>query len=169
MPIITEVGHVRRALEFFNRKGKFFCVGQQSPWEDEGYPPAPSFNSTTVNQVLGYKAVSQVHLVVPDNVAGTIQYGSTKLRIVTPQNALSEKAKWVYVDASLDSDELPIGEYRQVALFSGLQRKVGVAAGKLALLPSEVESEGILEVLDNKKVTKRALNQKEMLKFLIQF
>jgi hypothetical protein len=169
MAVITEAGHVLRAMEFYERTGMFFCVGQQAPWVDEEHPPVPSHNAVAVAQILGYKEVSQKHLVVIDAVNGTIPYGGTKLKIVSMNNALSEKAKWVYVSSYLEYDELPLLEYRQIGLYTGVTRKVGVPSGKQALLPAEVESLGTLEVLDNKKVTKRDVDKRELLTFLIQF
>lgn len=83
--------------------------------------------------------------------------------------ALVEGARWVYVEAHLRYDELPLTQYRQIGVFSRLVKNDGVPAGKVALLPNEVRDPGILEVIDNRKVVNRQIDQKEHLSIVIEF
>lgn len=120
----------------------------------------------TVDGPIGYKAVSVKYMVVPDNVDGTIIHGSQKYRIVSPSNAYSENARWVYIETTFSYDELPINDFRQLAVFSGLTRANGVTAE--AVIPSQVSSAGILEVLENRRVQYRSEEQQELIAYVIE-
>ena len=169
MAISTEYSHVQRALEFFNKNSIYFAIGKSSPWADDNSPPAPDPNDTTLQELIGYKKVETIHMVVPDEQNGTILYRDVKWRIVSPDQAFQEKAKWVYIETYIRYDELPLGYYRQVGVFTGLQPASGVPAGKFNLLPEEVENPGVLEIIDNRGPSNRLPDQKEKLSLVIEF
>lgn len=162
--------HVKRALDFFNRTDVYFCIGKTSAWTTETQPPSPDPSTADVSEIIGFKKVETSYMVVPDNVSGTIQYRDSKWRIVTGEsNVYSQGAKWVYLEAYIRYDELPLGYYRQVGLYSGLVKNAGVLSTKYNLLPAEVQSRGILEVLDNRQPSNRQADQKERITMVIEF
>jgi hypothetical protein len=80
-----------------------------------------------------------------------------------------EGARWVYIKTALAYDEVPIVEYRQLGVYSKLEKQDEVLPGKMALLPNEVKEKGILEVIDNRKPTPRHSDQKELLELILEF
>lgn len=84
MAIAVNGGHVSRALDFYNKLGKYFSIGKTSPWEEETNPPTPSEDTYKVEELVAFKKVDNVYLVVPDDENGTITYRDTKWRIVQP-------------------------------------------------------------------------------------
>lgn len=169
MSVSTVASHVKRALSFFNDPAIYLGIGKSSAWADDNNPPAPDTNATTLLELIGFRKADNVYMVVQDNTNGTIAYQNTKWSIVTPSNAYTQGAKWVYVSATINYDELPLGYYRQVGVFSGLQLANGVSGSQLALLPAQVSNVGTLEVIDNRQPSNRQTNQKETLSVVIEF
>jgi hypothetical protein len=120
-----------------------------------------------VDGPIGFKAIEQRYMVVPD-VSGTIDYRGQRWAIVSPTDAFDLGARYVYVQAVLRYDELPLTDFRQIGLFSGLTRKVGVSNVDQSLLPNQVETTGALELIDNRQVITRNVNQKETISFIIE-
>lgn len=168
MAITTRSAHVNRALNFFYQTDVYFAIAKSTPWPDEKVPPAPADTDTALLETIGYKKVENMYLVVPDD-NGTISYRDSKWRVVPPDQALAQGAKYIYIDTTIRYDELPLGDYRQVGVFTGLTRNDGVSSAKYNLLPSEVQSPGTLEVIDNRVSAPRQLDQKEKLSLVIQF
>lgn len=129
--------------------------------------PGDTFTFTADGINVGFKKCSQVNLVVPD-VNGTIAYRDQNWRIVDPADALSQGARWVYVATSFIYDELPVNvTYRQLGVFSGLQRAEGVSTSQGTLLPNQVASVGTVEVLENRSPTTRDISQQATIRFII--
>lgn len=82
MAIAVNGGHVSRALDFYDKPGKYFIIGGTTPWQDETTPDAPQVTDFKLNDVVGLKKVDNIHLVVPD-VNGTIQYRNQNWKIVS--------------------------------------------------------------------------------------
>jgi hypothetical protein len=127
-------------------------------------------------ETVGYRKADKVWLVIPHDgrtvPQGTIIFDYTEgsqWRVVAESEALSLGAKWVYIETTILPTDLPAGDYRQVGVFSGLTRNGGVNAGKFNLLPSEVQSQGILELIENRGASTRNANTKEELSFIMQF
>ena len=85
MAIATNSGHVSRALDFYNKPGKYFSVGRTTPWDNETVPPAPSVSAYKIEELIALKKVDNVHLVVEDPENGSIVYKDSKWRIVQPE------------------------------------------------------------------------------------
>lgn len=83
MAIATNSAHVSRALEFYNKEGKYFSIGKTTPWDDDANPPSPSITDFKLNEIVALKKVDNAYLVVQD-ANGTISYRDTKWKIVTP-------------------------------------------------------------------------------------
>ncbi|MNH41086.1 hypothetical protein D3C79_1025180 [compost metagenome] len=73
------------------------------------------------------------------------------------------------MSTTLVGDELPLTSYRQIGFYSELELETGVPTNQLVLLPSDVADPGLLEVVDNRKVTHRQSDQSEKLSFIIEF
>lgn len=168
MAITTVGAHVSRALDFFDKKDIYFAIGKTSPWEDDNNPPSPNSDMTSLDEIIGFKKLDSIQLVIPDD-SGTISYRESNWKSVSKEDAYTKKAKWVYIEATIRYDELPLGFYRQIGVYTGLVPKEGVDSGKTALLPDEVENPGILEVVDNRKPSNRLEDQKEKLTMIIEF
>lgn len=181
MAICTLQGHVSRAIDFYNKQDVYFCIGKTSPWtvEDlgdrfdssvdyESNPPIPR-NIDTMIDIVGYKKAESAFLVVQDD-SGALEYRGTRWKIVSREEAPREGARWVYLSAYLSYNELPTDiVYRQMGVVSGLEKVEGVSDSKFVLLPEEVESQGLLEVIDNRRPVYRDADIREHLKIIIEF
>lgn len=78
-------GHVSRALEFYNKEGKYMIVGGTKPWGVIDNPPDPSDTDFKLEDVIGLKRFNSIDLVVPDDEYGTIKYRNRKWRKVIPE------------------------------------------------------------------------------------
>ena len=137
-------GHVSRALDFFNKPDIYFGIGKTTAWEDEYAPPAP-LETDELEEPVGYKKAESKFLVKPDP-EGELVYRNIKWKIISPSEALTEGARWVYLSSSIAYTEFPVSiSYRQVAVFTGLTRADEVDAGKYNLLPSEVDDPVLLK------------------------
>lgn len=178
MAVTTTLGHVSRALDFYDRDDVYFAYGRTTTWPNDSngkaegdplfQPPLESIQATTLEELVGYKKVEIKHMVVPDE-NGTIYYRQTKWKIVPKDQAKDQGARWVYISSTFAYDELPLEDYRQIGVFSRLVKKGSVSAGKLNLLPADVQDQGILEVIDNRKVVTRQLDQKENVELIIEY
>jgi len=164
--IITTHGHVRRAYEFYNRSNIYVGIGRTTPWVDENIPPIPTGDETAVVEIFGYKNLHSKMYVVPDP-EGELSYRGQGWREVQPENIYDEGAKWVLVKFFLEFDELPLIGYRQIGIYTGLEKLPGVSDGPL--VPEQVVNPGILEVIDNKKVESREVDKKEEITLIIEF
>ncbi|WCS68734.1 hypothetical protein Goe19_00930 [Bacillus phage vB_BsuM-Goe19] len=168
MAITTIGAHVSRALDFFGKQDIYFAIGRTSPWEDDNNPPSPNSDMTSLDELIGFKKLDSIQLVVPDD-SGTISYRESNWKPVAKEEAYTKKAKWVYIETTIKYDELPLGFYRQIGVYTGLVIKKDVDLGKTALLPDDVENAGVLEVVDNRKPSNRLEDQKEKLTMIIEF
>ncbi|MOA58663.1 hypothetical protein D3C78_1830930 [compost metagenome] len=73
------------------------------------------------------------------------------------------------MSTTLIGSEVPLQSFRQVGLYSNLTRESSVPSGQLVLLPAEVEDTGLLEIVDNRRVTHRQDDQSEKLSLVIEF
>lgn len=166
--ISTAASHVSRALDFYNKTDVYFCIGKTTVWTDELNPPEPDPTTLDVSQIIGFKKVETKQLVIPDP-SGSIIYRNTSWTTIVPTNAVASNAKWVYISSTIQYDDLPVGYYRQIGVYSGLILAVGVSAGLVNLLPSQVQSNGILEVLDNRVAEYHAIDSRDSLSLILQF
>lgn len=81
MAISVSGGHVQRALDFYNKVGKYFVIGGTEAWADESSPDIPSVSDYRLRDIVGFKRVENCYLVVPDD-QGTISYRTQSWRIV---------------------------------------------------------------------------------------
>lgn len=174
LPIVTYLGHCSRAISFFELKDVFFAIGRTTEWAaDETtnpnfLPPEPDKAATGLDELIGMKLVSRKLLVAPDET-GTIIWRDNKYKILTVEEAIERQSRWVFIEAEIYFEELPEVDYRQVGVYTRVTRKSGVSASKTLLLPEEIQSPGLLEVLDNRHVVTRLNDTKELYSLIIEF
>lgn len=182
MAICTLVAHVSRALDFYSKRNStFFAIGKTSQWSEEDIgvdfdperdydvnPPIPK-NTDDMKEIIGYKKAEFVSPVVPDE-NGTLEYRNVKWRIVSPDHAVEEGARWVFLSAGLAYNELPVDNpYREIGVYTGLQPVSGTSEAAYALLPSQVAEQGLLEVIDFRKPVYRDTDVRERIKLVLEF
>ena len=177
LPITTAMGHTSRAILFQQLPYIYFGLGRYSPWEGEVEAaesgtdfsaPLPSVQAKTLDELIGLKKVDVKSLVVPDE-DGTVVYRDRTWRKISKEQAIELGAHWVYIEASIYYDELPATAYRQIGVFSMVEVNEGIPEGKDLLLPSEIKSTGILEILDNRKVVTRNEDSKDTFSMIVEF
>ena len=172
LPVTTIVGHVSRAISFFELSSVYFGLGKTSPWEGENQPdfsaPLPSVEAKNLEELIGMKKVDVKSLVVPDE-EGTIVYRDQTWRRISAEEAINLGAHWVYIEASILYEELPAVAYRQIGVFSRVSLNEGVSLSKTILLPEDIANVGILEVLDQRKVVTRNEDSRDTFSMIIEF
>lgn len=171
LPVTTTVGHVSRAISFFELPNIYFGLGKTTPWENESDPsfsaPLPSVEKTSLDELIGMKKVSVKSLVYPDD-AGTIVYRDKTWRKISADEAVRLGAHWVYIEAQVLYNDLPAVAYRQIGVFSRVQPKQTVSDPS-TLLPSDIENQGILEIFDQRKVVTRNEDSRDVFSMIIEF
>lgn len=172
LPVTTNVGHVSRAISFYEMNSVYFGLGKTSPWDGESEEdftaPLPSVEATELTELIGMKKVEIKSLVTPDD-DGTIIYRDQTWRKISPEEAISLGAHWVYIETSILYEELPESAYRQIGVFSRVKPKSNIQIGQKVLLPSEIESVGILEILDQRKVVTRNEDSRDTFSMIVEF
>lgn len=166
MAITLLKGHVSRALDFYT-KDHWFCIGRQSPWEDESNPPAPESTDEIGDPIL-FKRTTSIYLVKPDPM-GELTFHNEGWKIIDPVEAVDEGARWVYLSTDLSYEEVNTNiSYRQVSIYTGTTALPGLEQA-YTLTPEQIQDKGIPEVLDNRKPVYREPDQKEKLNIVIEF
>lgn len=172
LPITTTVGHVSRAISFFELPKLYFALGKTSPWPGEDQPgfsaPLPLVSAITLEELVGMKQVDTKSIVTPDD-QGTIVYRDQTWRKVAPMEAVKLGAHWVYIEASIFYEELPTTAYRQIGVFSRVVTKPSVPDNKRVLLPGDIQDVGVLEILDQRKVVNRNEDSKDTFSMIVEF
>lgn len=172
LPITTTAGHVSRAISFQELGNVYFGIGRTSPWEGETEEnfsaPLPSVEAKTLDELVGMKRVHTKVLVIPDE-EGTVVYRDQTWRKITPAEAIELGAHWVYIEASIEYDELPTSAYRQIGVFTRVQLNEGVIENKDVLLPEDIKDVGVLEILDQRKVVTRNEDSRDTFSMIIEF
>lgn len=179
LPIIPYSGHCSRALNFYNMSDTiYFGLGKTTAWsEDETensfIPPEPDMEAITLEELVGLKKASRVILVMPDE-NGEIEYRGSKWKPISTDEAIANKARWVLVETTIYYEEMPITDYRQIGIFSRVQKADGIEDSQMILLvdrdgTSDIKDLGILEVLDNRHVVTRQVDTRDVYQMIIEF
>lgn len=176
LPVATTAGHVSRAISFCNLNSVYLGLGKTSPWEgeteaavagEEFSAPLPSVDTTELTELIGLKKVDVKSLVYPDD-EGTIVYRTQTWRKVSEDEAISLGAHWVYLEVSILYEEFPAVAYRQIGIFSRVELNNNTENSSV-LLPADIKSTGILEILDQRKVVTRNEDSKDTFSLIIEF
>lgn len=179
-------GHIQRALDFYSNKDNiWFGIGKTTAWAydptgaipntnsetSDTNPPDPSSTSVLL-EPAGYKKIERAYIVYPDST-GELSYAGYTWKIVTDAtaaNAIAVGAKWVFIDAWLKYSELDTSiAYRQASVFENLVRATGVDTKLTALYPSQVSSQGVLQLMYNFTPVNRDYTRREHLVSIIEF
>lgn len=174
LPIIPYSGHCSRALSFVELPDLYFAIGKTSPWsEDETtnpnfIPPECDINVQTLEELVGMKKITKRQIVMPDD-KGDIEYRDSRWKYVSEAEAVEKNARWVYLETTIYSTDLPIVGYRQIGIFSRVKKADGIADNKIVLLPDEIADIGILEFINNRKVATRQMDTKDVFQVILEF
>lgn len=86
--------------------------------------------------------------------------------------ALIEGAKYVYVEAYFEYDEIPLTTYRQIGLFTHVKpdtKDILLSAEFSTTNQDEYTDLGILEVIDNRIPDTRDINKRELCSMIVEF
>jgi len=79
--IITLDGHVSRALDFYNKADNtYFVIGRTSAWDNELVPPVPD-ESTKIEEIIGYKKIDLMYMLIPDEDGDVVHKGNIYKKI----------------------------------------------------------------------------------------
>lgn len=154
--------HIDAAIRLQEKQNTaYIAIGKTSAWADDNNPPNEDMYADSLTEVVGYKKVKQFSLARPlgegedpDNLQyPVITYAQQQWVLIPKTKAYEEEARWLYIEAEITPDDLPLGNYRQVGLHTGLTPKAGVT--KQNLLPSEVADVGVLKFIENKEPQNR--------------
>lgn len=144
---VTDLGRTQRAIDFKSHSSIWLAVGQTSAWPDEDNPPDEEVDISTIDEVVGYKLLTESWLVKED-ADGVLEVGGTFYSKVADVNANTEKPVHLYLKFEIEPDELTIATYRQIGIFVDLVPSEGNAS-KSSLLAAEVSSVGRLVYTSN--------------------
>lgn len=171
MAIATNNSRVYASLQLRAKEAStYLVIGKTSAWTNEDAPPQADPNTTTLQEVVGYKKVTKMSLCRPfvegeTTTLPTVTYGAKKYVLVPDAQAYTQKAMMVYIEAEIVGEELPLGTYRQVGIHTDVTPKSGVT--KKALLPTEVSSTGVLQFFENRKQQNRTADVTVREKFIV--
>ncbi len=172
LPVTTTMGHVSRAIGFQELTNVYFGLGKTSPWPGESEPdfvaPLPSVEAKSLDELIGMTRVTVKSLVVPDE-DGTVVYRDQTWRKISSAEAMELGAHWVYIEASVNYDDLPALAYRQIGVCTRVTTATGVPENKSILLPNEIANTGVLEILDQRKVVTRNEDSRDTFSMIIEF
>lgn len=191
------VSRVNKAIEFYKKNivnnldsGLMLCIasGPEGGWptvEGAELPPLPSLSTSQLTNPIGFKRFKNMRFVTSDD-AGIYSVGGVLWKAITgdtiEENCAYAKelnARWIYVEAELEIDELNVGDvyYRQMGLYSDLKIRTDLVADyatKTVFLPSEIirtgpTYDGILEVYQNIAPMRRPTDYREIFSWVIEF
>lgn len=171
MAIATNDSRVYAALQFKNLQDSMYIgLGKTSEWNNEEVPPTENPETSELLEPIGYKKVSKVQVcreLKPDEEPEypTVKYGSKTFVLIPDEQAYKEKAWNVYITGQIDGEELPIGRFRQVGIYTGLKPK----ENKKNLLPEEVTDKGVLQAFANRRSQRRDKNVDLYESYIISF
>lgn len=142
MPTATIQSYVENALRIREQaEVTYLAIGKSSPWENESMPPVAEENVTDLQEVIGYKKMDRVSLCKP-LVEGegtnypTVNYRGTTWALIPDEMAQEEQAYHVYFSCTIQEDSFPLGEYRQVGVYTN------ITSTKSILLPGDIDLTG---------------------------
>lgn len=167
MPATTMVGMINMAIAYKNAKTFWFVVARtQTPWANEGSPPAESTTVTSLSEIAGLQRAQTVSLCYPDP-NGSIRFRGQNYTLVSDANAYSYDSRFLYLSTLLLFDTFPVVTFRQ----TGIHVDVVPVAGKenaTILLPADVSSYGTLLAYVNHPPIYRTVGSKNLLEVVIE-
>lgn len=171
MAILTIKNRHARAASYkeeMETAGMWFGFGKTTAWTDDTQPPAPQPSDTDIQEAIGYKKADMITFVKEDP-NGSIYYLGDTYSAIEDTEAETNSSTLLYVRAVVNYDELPPSTYRQIGIFRGLTPTVEAGSSAKVLLPSQVQSKGTLDIIDNIMPSSRAQYQRDEYSYMIQF
>lgn len=177
LAIETIGSHVMVAKQFKNDlPNLWYAMARTAPWADEEIPPAEDMYTTTLDQIVGFKKFETAQLVVPLNQQSdghqtddtVFSYKGSDWQLVDDDDAIKEGARYVYLETTVNPDDLPSAVYRQVGVYRGLVPQP-TASDKIVLKPTEVKDMGMLVGYDNRLFQRYADNITLKEQFVLKF
>lgn len=165
--IITNINRIQRTYDFA-QKVLYFGIGRLTNWSDETLPPTPAFTSTQIEELNFIAKVENLKYIIPDE-EGEIYYINTRWTEIAENDIYAQNCYNLYLDVTLDYDNYPIIDYRQVGLLENPTDIYDEICRQNKYLVNEINSQGILHYLDNRVVTYRQLNQQERISAILEF
>ncbi len=165
--IVTIDARIQRALDFYNQDSLWFAFGKTSAWPDDDNPPIPDPELRELLELVGMKKITTKYLVVPDD-EGAIIFREQNFRSVLVEDAFDERCRHVYVEATVEYDELPLTIYRQIGVHSRVVLAEGVPPGQAELLPEEIENQGLLEYYVNESPRTRTSDEVTTFRLVVE-
>lgn len=128
-------------------------------WGDT--PPAEDVNAVALLAEVGRLEATAVEFVVPD-VAGVIELNFGNFTVsATP-------TRYLYLDFHFGFDDGAAETIREVAVFVGTTKEVGVPGGQVYLLPADVDESGSLLIVEHQApAIVRANTNRERFQYVI--
>lgn len=153
----------------YNKKlSTYFGMGRTTPWNStETVPPIANSDESYLYELKALKQADEVFYAIPDDENGTVENMGQKYRLT---NSLSEvlaaRSHHMYYKTTLHYDEFPLGTFRQIGLYVGVERTSSDA--DILYYPADVSSLGDLIVINNRPPIARSSDQKEVIEFIIE-
>lgn len=129
----------------------YLALGKTTPWENENIPPVPDERTYNIEEIIGFKRMEVVSLCRPlsngeETNYPTVRYLGGTWVLIPEDKAQEEEAYHIYYSAKVNPDDMPLGEYRQVGVY------IGIDSTKTLLTPEDREvNNRILYFYDNRK------------------
>ena len=152
MPTATIRAYVENAKLIVKEKNKIYlAIRKKTPWNNENIPPMPEEEADDLEEIIGFKKMSTVSLCRPmrdgeTTVHPKVKYLGKTWVLVPEDKAQEEEAFHVYFSVRINPEDMPLGEYRQVGVYTGIEE------GKEIYIPSDKEVKNrILYFYDNRR------------------
>lgn len=176
MAIETLAGHVMVAKEFKNNLSNlWYAMARTTAWPDEEVPPAEDMLTNSLDDIVALKKFDSAQLVAPlSNTSGTISdsdvitYEGQDWVLISDENALTNGARYVYLNVTINPGDFPYVVYRQVGIYQGVTPAVTTNTSNI-LLPNQVSDYGTLIGYDNRLSQRYSNNMRILEKFVLKF
>lgn len=133
----------------------WYVMGRSSAWSDEEIPPAEDMYQDHIDEIIGAKKFEKAQLVRPINsnediLTADIIYKSQGWKFIADEDAIKERARYLYLEVNIEPGDLPYSVYRQIGIYKNLVPITG-AATQNTLRPSEIADTGLLIGYDNRR------------------
>ena len=160
MAILTNSGRAAAAAAIKAQSLYMAWGGGDASWDTA--PVAEPADATALVNELGRRRVTQAMFCLP-NPQG-------ELVVPTGRFTVSDvPTKHLYMRFSFDFTDAAASTIREVAVFSGTAAKASVPPGQDYILPSEIESPGLMLALEHIDALVRSASVRQQFEFVIQF
>lgn len=168
MAVLTDTSKVDNAIRLYkDAQSMYFGLGRSiTPWKDDTSPDIPDPSSTTLDELIGMKRVTQVSLAVPvDSQSGsnTITYDGKYYELIGIADAYKRGANFVYIASKILQTDFDANTYRSVGIFLQPTFTIGVTGDTV---PAQyVVDQGRLQVIDN--ISEKNRNGLDILQYVL--